>query len=364
MIIQKFQKTNTILFFCFLLIVGLYFSAPLLIPIIFAVFLSTLMVPVSTFLETKAGAGRITSSFVSTFILFMGVGLVLFFLFRQLGVFLDDLIERRDEIGEYVAVLQEKVMSATGFSLEQQREIFRNEMSSIIDWLQVFISGVLASLTEVVIKFLLVLIYVFLFLINRDKFKEFLMMYIPGDKEQETEQIIRETSRVAHKYLWGRIQVMILLAILYIISFTAYGLEHAPLLILFGTLITIIPYIGPLISGILPILFMIVFGGSYIEVISFTLIVIIIQLMESYVFEPVIIGSEVQQSPLFIIIAVLVGGVVWGAAGLILFVPIFGIIKIIADHHAELRPIGFLMGYKRPGAKETIIEKFQRKIKQ
>jgi predicted PurR-regulated permease PerM len=48
----------------------------------------------------------------------------------------------------------------------------------------------------------------------------------------------------------------------------------------------------------------------------------IIQLIESYVLEPVIIGSEVQQSPLFVIIAIILGGAIWGAAGLILFVPI------------------------------------------
>ena len=364
MVRQKLQKTNTILFFCFLLIVGLYYGASLLIPITFAVFLSTLMVPVSRFFETRAGAGRITSSFISTFILFIGVGLVLFFLFRQLGVFLTDLVERKEEITEYVRLFQERLMSATGFTLEQQKELYQNEMTSIIGWLQGIVSEILASVTVVLVKFLLVLIYVFLFLINRDKFKEFLMMYISGGKKEETEEILKETKKVAHKYLWGRIQVMILLAILYTIVFTAYGLEHAPLLILFGTVITIVPYIGPLISGVLPILFIIVFGGSYTEIISFSILVLIIQLMESYVFEPTIIGSEVQQSPLFIIIAVLLGGVIWGAAGLILFVPIFGIIKIIADHNKELRPIGFLMGYKRPGAEETLIEKLQKKIKQ
>lgn len=363
MVRRKFQKTNTILLSCFLVITGLYFGAPFLIPIAFAVFLSTLMVPVSAFLENKAGVGRITSSFISTFILFIGVGLILFFLFRQLGLFLSDLIERKEEISEYVSFLQEELMNITGFTLEQQKELFHNEMTSIINWLQGFISGVLASITEVLVKFLLVLIYVFLFLINRDKFKAFLMMYISEDRKEETRQILSETSKVAHKYLWGRIQVMILLAILYTIAFTAYGLEHAILLILFGTVITIIPYIGPLISGVLPVLFMIVFGGSSLEIISFTIIVTIIQLLESYVFEPVIIGSEVQQSPLFIIIAVLLGGVIWGGAGLILFVPIFGIIKIIADHNQELHPLGFLMDYKRPGAKETFIEKLQKKLR-
>lgn len=150
---------------------------------------------------------------------------------------------------------------------------------------------------------------------------------------------------------------MIVLGILYTITFLAYGLEHAALFILFGAVITIIPFIGPLISGMLPVLFMVIFGGGYLEIVSFSILVLIIQLIESYVLEPIIIGSEVQQSPLFVIIAIVMGGAVWGFAGLILFVPIFGILKIIFDHNKELKPVGFLIGYKRPGATKTFLDK-------
>ena len=108
---------------------------------------------------------------------------------------------------------------------------------------------------------------------------------------------------------------------------------------------------------------MVIFGGSTLEIASFAIIVLIIQLIESYVLEPVIIGSEVQQSPLFVIIAVIVGGALWGAAGLILFVPLFGILKILFDHSGKLRPLGFLIGYERPGSKETFIEKISKKFK-
>jgi hypothetical protein len=50
-------------------------------------------------------------------------------------------------------------------------------------------------------------------------------------------------------------------------------------------------------------------------------------------------------------------GLLWGAAGLILFVPIFGILKIIFDHSSELKPLGFLIGYERPGSGEDELKK-------
>lgn len=156
---------------------------------------------------------------------------------------------------------------------------------------------------------------------------------------------------------------MTILAGMYLILFTAYDLRHTGLLILFGALITIIPYIGPFISGLLPIIFLIVFGGTSTEIISFTIIIAIIQLIESYVLEPLIIGSEVEQSPLFIILAILLGGILWGPAGLVLFVPIFSILKILFDHTKGMEPVGFLLGYERPGSNEGLLDKIKNKFK-
>ncbi|MCM4160647.1 AI-2E family transporter [Antarcticibacterium flavum] len=363
MVRRKLQKANTVLLFCFLIIVGLYYGSSFLIPLTFAIFFATLVFPVSNFMEKKWNMGRVVSSFLSTLLLFIGIGLLIFFLFRQLGVFLNDLIDRKDDILGYLNSMQVELMESTGFTVEQQENMIKEKMASILQGIQGFITGLLGGITGILGNFFLVLIYVLLLLINRDKFVDFIMKYISGENKEEAREIMQQTRKVAHKYLWGRIQVMTLLGIMYTITFLAYDLEHAGLLIIFGVIITIIPYIGPLLSGILPILFMIIFGGSSLEIISFSILVIIIQLIESYVLEPVIIGSEVQQSPLFVIIAIILGGALWGAAGLILFVPIFGILKIIFDHSRELKPLGFLIGYERPGAGEDFFEKIKEKLK-
>lgn len=363
MILKNLKQVNTVLLFFFLLIVALYYGSAFFIPLAFATFFAALIVPVSNFLENKWGMGRITSSLLSTFIIFLGIGLIIYFLFRQLGVFLTDLIERKEEIRDYISYLQQQITESTGFSVYQQEEMLRERLGFFIEMLQNFISNFLAGLTDTLVNFLLVLIYILLLLINRDKFVDFIMMYVSDEKKQQTREILNRTQRVAHKYLWGRLQVMLLLGVMYAITFYAYGLEHASLLIVFGVIITIIPYIGPLLSGVLPVLFMIIFGGSNLEIISFTIIVLIIQLLESYVAEPLIIGSEVHQSPLFVIIAIIIGGALWGIAGMILFVPIFGILKIIFDTHPDLKPVGFLMGYKRPGSGEDFFQKLKKKFK-
>lgn len=350
MVINNLKKTNTVLIFIFLIIAGLYVGASFFIPITFGIFFATLVLPVCNYLERKAGLGRILSSFISTILLMVGVGVVFFSLIQQLGIFTTDLVERKDEIQDYLVFIRSEIMESTGFTLEQQEEMFRDRLSQILQFTQKFVSGILTGVLGMVLKFLLILIYVFLFLINRDKFKKFILEYVDQDQKEEANVILYDTKKVAHKYLWGRIQVMLILGVMYLITFTAFGLEHTALLVIFGVIVTIIPYVGPFISGLLPILFMIVFGGTTTEIIIFSIIVLIIQLIESYVLEPLIIGAEVKQSPLFIIIAIILGGAIWGTAGLILFVPIFGIMKIIFDHTKGLKPLGHLIGYEREGS--------------
>ncbi len=361
--IQKLKKANSILIFGVLVIAALYYGSSLLIPFTFAIFFSTLIFPVIKWFENSTGAGKALSSFLGTFLIFISVGLLIFFFVQQLGMFLKNIIESKDQILTYFEKLQEKTAEISGFSIAQQEEFMENSVMEILNFTQSYISGILAKITSILLNFLLVLILMFLVLLNRDKFQEFLMMYVKEDNREETKEIIGKIRKVAHRYLWGRIQVMAILSLMYLVLFTSYDLPHTGLLILFGALITIIPYIGPFISGTVPILFLIIFGGSMPEIISFTILIGIIQLIESYVLEPLIIGSEVEQSPLFIIIAILLGGIIWGPAGLILFVPLFSIIKILFDHTRGMEPVGYLIGYDRPGSGEGFLEKIMKKFR-
>ena len=59
---------------------------------------------------------------------------------------------------------------------------------------------------------------------------------------------------------------------------------------------------------------------------------------------PKVIGKRLQLNPLLVTISLLVWGWIWGAMGLILAVPMMGVVKIICDHVASLRPIGAWMG--------------------
>ncbi|REL32943.1 AI-2E family transporter [Rhodohalobacter sp. SW132] len=333
------NKANRLLIFLAAVLLFMYYLASFLIPLAFGIFLAMLIVPFSNFLE-KHKFNRVLSSLVSTFTLFIISGIFFFLFFLQINEFAEELPSIEEEIRSGIEYLQKEVADATG---ESQHNVAG--IDTLWEVIETRIAGFIGNILEVTFQFLLVFVYTFLFLLYRGKLMTFIIsMYSPGSEEENAKDALSKISKVVFHYLWGRLQVMLSLAIMYYITFLIFGLPYALLLTLFAALVTIIPYIGPLISGILPITFALIFFNDFYQILFFTICVIIIQLIESYVLEPYLIGKEVELNALSVIVAVLLGGIIWGVAGMILFVPIFATIKIISNHSGKIQPLGTVLG--------------------
>lgn len=346
----ELRKINSIFIFGFAMLATLYYGAGFLIPFTFAAFLAALMQPIAEKLE-QIGISKILSAWLSTLLVFIIVGGLSYLFIFQLKLFTDDLPQIQEQLKKFLQDIQQQISAATGLSPEEQKSFLQDRSGTLMESVEEQLTKVLGGIVSASLKFLLVLIYLFLFLLNREKYVSFVLKYVREEKEDRTMEIMEKTNKVAHHYLWGRLIIMSILAIMYIITFLSFDLRYALLLTIFGALITIIPYIGPFISGLLPVLFAIVFGMEFSQVLLFAGIVLVIQLIESYVLEPVILGSEVQLSPLAVIIAIVIGGAVWGIAGMILFVPLFAVCKILFDYTTNLKPLGFLIGNEQKSGK-------------
>lgn len=333
------SKSNNLLIFVAAVLLFLYYLSTFLIPLAFGVFLAMLIVPLSNFLE-KYKFNRVLSSLVSTFSLFIISGIFFSLFVFQISEFADELPSIEEELRTAIERVQEEVADATG---ESQHSIAG--IDTLREIIESRIAGFIGSIIDFSFKFLLVFVYTFLLLLYRGKIMTFIIsMYPSGSEEENAKDALSKISKVVFHYLWGRLQVMLSLAIMYYITFILFGLPYALLLTLFAALVTIIPYIGPLISGVLPITFALIFFGDFYQILFFTICVVVIQLFESYVLEPLLIGKEVKLNALSVVIAVILGGLIWGVAGMILFVPIFATIKIISNHSNRIQPLGVLLG--------------------
>src|SRR5690606_32299288 len=110
--------------------------------------------------------------------------------------------------------------------------------------------------------------------------------------------------------------------IFYLIGLTIVGVKHALFFAVLSALLSIIPYVGNAVAMLLPMMMVFVQGGDTRIILGVMIVFGLTQLIDSYIFEPLILGSRVDVHPLFIIIVVILGEILWGIPGLILSIPI------------------------------------------
>ncbi|GAO30803.1 AI-2E family transporter [Geofilum rubicundum] len=340
---KNLKNINQILFFIVIVAALLYFGSNFLIPFVFGIFFATLLTPLSNLIE-RLWDKRVISSFLGTLVVLVVVGALLFVFVHQIRLFVSDLSAINDEVQTLIKSLQNKITETTSLSLEEQMNIWHSRSEGFVSSLESGLTSFLENTLNTTAGFFLVLVYVFLLLYYRNKIFESILMYVKKKNKEEAKEVLKGISHVVYHYLWGRIKVMSILAVMYYITFLIFDIPYALMLTIFGALVTIIPYLGPFISGVIPILFSFIYLDNVQMALLFSVIIVIEQLIESYVLEPLIIGHEVKMNPLIVIIAIVLGSAIWGLAGMILFVPIFAMIGIISNHTAELRPVGYLFG--------------------
>src|SRR5690606_7771915 len=106
----------------------------------------------------------------------------------------------------------------------------------------------------------------------------------------------------------------------------------------------IIPYIGTTLGGMLPFLYAVATADNWWQPLTVVGMYVIIQQLEGNIITPKVVGSSVSINPLVALLAIIVGGFIWGVSGIILAIPIAGVIKIILDHNERTASIGFLLG--------------------
>lgn len=194
--------------------------------------------------------------------------------------------------------------------------------------------------------YLLTFIYIFFLLNYRRKFKEFILKLFPAPKKDEVAEVVNKTAKVAQQYLFGKFLLILFLAVLYSIGLGISGVNNFIFISIFAAALSLIPYFGNLIGFGLAMALGMASGGDSGTLIGVVIVFSLVQFIESYVLEPYIVGDQVDIHPFFIIVSVILGNLVWGVMGMILAVPVVGIINVVFRNVDSLKVFGFLLSNK------------------
>jgi predicted PurR-regulated permease PerM len=267
------------------------------------------------------------------FIFISLLGLEVSSLLRDLASIKKKAIEMLDSIQDYI-------FRNLNISIEDQFQLLKNEKPFYDNALHILFGSVSALATT----FILVLAYFVFLLLYRIHIKKFLLKITPKTQRPEMKVVISSAAQVSQQYLLGLSKMIVLLWIMYTIGFSIISLENALLFAILCGLFEIVPYIGNITGTVLTILVAAVNGANSELIVGIIIVYGVVQLIQTWIFEPLVLGPQVKINPLFTIIFLVIGELLWGIPGLILAIPLAAIIKIICDHIESLKPYGVLIG--------------------
>jgi predicted PurR-regulated permease PerM len=308
-----------------------------LTPFLASLLFAYLLEPVVHFMERR----RISRS-MAIIVIYIVFAMILFvFCVRVMPLLLDDLGKLAEQLPGYAADLQDFM-----HQLEDNYERF-NLPSSLREIIDNNIQGFGKALTfqlERSYRFLidlfsriilLLLVPILTFYLIRDEayLKQKALQLFPAGYRRDLMEVTAEINATLGAFIRGALLVSLLVGLLTYIGLIILGVSFSLVLALIVGVTNLIPYIGPLI-GALPAV-AVAFLDSPLLALKVALLIVIIQQVESQLIAPVIIGRSISLHPLAILMALLLGGKLFGFAGLILALPATLILRIIAVHAAK-----------------------------
>jgi predicted PurR-regulated permease PerM len=331
-------KAIAILAGIFILCYFLYKIQAILIYIAIAAVIALIGSPIIKFLKQRLKFPN-TLAVIATMLLFIGIfsGLISMFipLIIEQGQNLSLLnIEQFQTNIQNLLIQINEYFLAKGIDILDElkhADLFKN-MTAIPNLLNSVI-GTLGNLSIGLFS----VIFITFFLMKDTHIMENSIYVLVNDKsETKLKNSLGIINHLLSRYFIGLVFQITILFVIYTITLLIFGIENAVVIAFLCALLNLIPYIGPLIGGLI-MLFLSMssnLGQDFQSVILPTTIYVMIgyviaQLIDNFLSQPLIFSNSVKSHPLEIFLVIMIAGVLFGVTGMIVAVPTYTAIKVI-----------------------------------
>ena len=308
----------------------LIYAKALLVPIAFAALLSLLLYPICNWLESKR-VPRVLAIIFSLLLILIIISGVLIVISSQIAGFSQEIPALIERINSIFSQLQKFIQSVFDISPESQIEMIQQQLENFLSTSGAFFSTAMGTLTSFFSIISIVPVYAFLFLFYREIFKKFLYKSVNPTNHDRAAHAVEDVQGVVRSYIGGLALVTLIVAVLNCVGLYIVGVKFALFFGILAALLTIIPYIGIIIGGLLPLLMALLSENPLSQAIGVVIVLGVVQFLEGNFITPKVVGSKVSINPFAAIMALFIGAQVWGTIGMILAIPATAMIKVIAD---------------------------------
>jgi predicted PurR-regulated permease PerM len=261
----------------------------------------------------------------------VGIGLHYFAVAAGIGVLLWQVVPRVvDQIDEAIGDLPEETREATGIKHEILSGI-QQRLDDLPSGQQVFDPAVEITFTafEIGLGIFFTLAAAAYWIFERDRFENLVLSLLPRKRRR----IVRDTWNLIDlklgAYVRGQLLLIVLVATVLSFIFWLIGLPFWILIGIFAGIVEIIPVIGPIAAGTLAV--GVGLTVSWEVALAAGVAVTVVRLLEDYIVIPRVLGHAVGLTPLTVLVAVTAVGLLFGAFGVLLAIPLAAVFATLLD---------------------------------
>ncbi|MCP9752145.1 AI-2E family transporter [Ferruginibacter sp. HRS2-29] len=336
-------KSTVVLLGLTLFCIALFTLKEIVAPIAFSMIIAILLNPLVNKLQNK-GVNKIVAISLSLTLAFILVAGILYFISSQVMNFGDNLPALKVKFNEHLGQLQQWLSSNFNVSIEKQQQALNDALNNSKALLGSAVGGLLGTIGLIV----LIPIYVFLLLFYKTLIINFFHEIFAEENTAKVSEVLGETKSAIQSYMVGLLLEALVVAVLNSVALLLLGVEYAILLGVIGALLNMLPYIGGIIAIALPVIISAVTKDGFTTPLLIVGAYTLIQFIDNNFLVPFLVSSRVKINAFFSVVVVLLGGALWGVAGMFLSIPFVAILKIIFDRLPEMKPWGKLLGDEVP----------------
>lgn len=332
----------------------------IIVPFIFSILLSILLLPVTNFLEKKLHVPRSIANLSTVVFSLLIIGWIIYFFSREIAGFLQDIPSIKSHLEAHYETLQNWIQTKFNISPGQQTSMLNNATKNVQNSSTTVIGETFFTITNIFFYIIITAIYTFLLLFYRHMIKTFILEIFTEKNEKDVTEVLIESQAIVQKYMVGLAIEMAIIAVLNTSLFLIIGIKYAVFLGLLTAILNIVPYIGILSGVIFTSLITLTTSIHLSDIVWIIIGLEVIHFFDSNFLMPRIVGSKVKINALVTILGVVIGGSLLGLSGIFLALPTIAILKVIFDRVDDLKPWGKLMGGDISSNKSRLLKRIEK----
>jgi len=254
--------------------------------------------------------------------------------FERLLFILNDMVLRYPELENYITALEELYVnwnSIIGYLINILKDGFENILSATVG----FVGGLAALIFDAVIS----LVFAIYILTGKEKLgkqiKKLLRAYLPQKWYDRTIKVCTLCNHNFAKFISGQCLEAVILGTMFVIAMTIFGMPYALLVGVLIAFTALIPIVGAFIGCIVGALLILMV--SPLKAVGFVILFLVLQQLEGNLIYPKVVGNSVGLPAIWVLVAVSVGGSMFGVVGMLVFIPLMSTLYTLLKENVNIR---------------------------